>query len=100
MVQTDTYNVSHKNGANLVLSANGISIGSVSHFCTARGRVCRESWASPKSPPPSKLPLRMGNLEPINTWFLQPTRVNIPNVITTGSTVSAEFTVETDRLTN
>jgi len=53
---------------------------------------------------PSKLSLRMGDLDPSHPWFLGPTRVNILNSITTASAAFAGLTVvsrdrQTDRHT-
>ena len=64
-----------------------------SHFCTAH----LQSVPIHHNGPPflfSKLPLRMRRSEPNLTWFLGPTRVQIPNSISIGSAVFAQFTAE------
>ena len=51
-------------------------------------------------PPPSKLPIPMGDLDPHNTWFPGSSRVLNPNGISIGSAVFAALTSVTDRQTD
>jgi len=47
----------------------------------------------------SKLPIRMGVLDPSNTWFLQLTRVHYPNSTSIASVILTGLMTVTDRQT-
>jgi len=66
---------------------------------SSRQRFCTLQWASSF---PSRLPLRMSNLDPRlmhATCFLGPTRVHNPNSLSIGSAVFAWLTIATDQPT-
>jgi len=68
-----------------------------SRFCTAHSRVPYFTMSRPFSPQKSKLPLCMGDLDPVSKrWFLGPTRDHVPNGILIGSAVTAGLTIMTD----
>jgi len=63
-----------------------------SHFCAAHGSVVGHARACPF---PEKLRLCMQRPRLLsNTWFLGPSRVRIPNGISSGSAVFAQRTAE------
>jgi len=76
-------------GRTQVHNPNGISVGSaIFAQLTAHSRVSSGMPGHVFSP--KTCPLTRGDLDPSNTWLLQPTRVHIPNSISIGSAVFAE----------